>query len=73
MVRNIKTHVRQVHIIAPQKKIEYQVCPDCGKMVAVSNMKHHIARIHQKEPIPGKLYPCIQCTETFLRVDDLRR
>lgn len=71
MVRNLKTHIKQVHEMI--KKPEQACCSECGQLINIHNMQHHIDRIHRRIPIPGKVYPCILCEETFNRADDLRR
>jgi hypothetical protein len=71
LVRNLNNHVKQVH--ETDRKAQQSCCVECGKMVKSYNIQFHIDRIHRKLPIPGKIYPCVQCSETFSRSDDLRR
>lgn len=73
LVKNLRTHIKQVHETAPKRKSEFQCCVECGQMVSIYNMQHHIDRIHRKLPIPGKIYPCVHCAVTFVRMNDLRR
>lgn len=73
MVKIMQTHIKFVHEMK-KKPPELIPCPQCGKGFSKGNLQLHIDRTHNKViDERTKIRHCLQCDQTFTRVDDLRR